>query len=119
MQRVAYPYIDATEAHLSVQICAEPSILKLAKDPEDAQTMLAYVVCFADKVIFVIDTETGAVRGRILTGDGPNGFEIDAANKRAFVANFAEQTVGVIDLDPTHSSYRRMVLRIGKVELVE
>ncbi|MCA9666505.1 MAG: hypothetical protein KC503_12980 [Myxococcales bacterium] len=103
----------------TTEVCAEPSILKLAKDPEDAQTMLAYVVCFADKVIFVIDTETGAVRGRILTGDGPNGFEIDAANKRAFVANFAEQTVGVIDLDPTHASYRRMVLRIGKVELVE
>ena len=33
---------------------------------------------------------------------------------RAFIANFLDNTVGVVDLDPRNATYQRMTLRIGR-----
>ena len=99
-------------------ICAEPSLLQLGTDPlhpEDPRPRLAYAVCFRSSEMFVVDTALGRVVDQVLTGRGPNGIAIDGKNRRAFVANFLDNTIGVIDLDPSHTSYNRMVLRIGTV----
>ena len=104
------------EAKTPVEVCPEPSLVKLGPDPtrpgeEDA--LLAYVVCFASNQIYVVDTTLNQVVGEITTGRGPYSLELDPIKGRAYVANFLENTVGVIDLDPSHSTYQRMVLRIG------
>jgi DNA-binding beta-propeller fold protein YncE len=100
----------------AVPVCSEPSLVKLGPDPSQPDqplARLAYVVCFSSGQIFVVDTADGKLVDEIVTGKGPNGLAIDSANKRAFVANFLDNTIGVIDLDPSHPSYNRMVLRIG------
>jgi DNA-binding beta-propeller fold protein YncE len=90
------------------EVCSEPSLLRLAPERD-----LAYVVCFGTAQIHVVDTATGKVVDQISTGKGPNELVIDRQRSCAFVANFLENSVGVIDLDPSHSTYHRMVLRIG------
>lgn len=99
-----------------VEVCPDPAALRLLQNPakpQDPRAQLAYVVCFAEPVIYVVDTQLAQVVDRIYTGSGANGLVIDPRNRRAFTPNFVENTVGVIDLDPSHSSYHRMVLRIG------
>jgi DNA-binding beta-propeller fold protein YncE len=101
-----------------IEACTEPSQIRLGANPlhpEDGPAQLVYVTCFSGAQIFVIDTSMGRVIDQILTGKGPNAMAIDGANRRAFIANFLDNTVGVIDLDPTHAHYNRMVLRIGRV----
>jgi hypothetical protein len=102
----------------AVDVCSEPNILQLGPDPSQAHSSsdrLAYVVCFRDSQIFVVDTLLARVVGQILTGRGPNALALDTARRRAYVANFLDNTVGVIDLDPSHAEYQRMVLQIGLV----
>lgn len=106
------------EARAPVEVCPEPSLVKLGPDPTrpgDVEALLAYVVCFASNQIYVVDTTLNQVVGEITTGRGPYSLELDPTRGRAYVANFLENTVGVIDLDPSHSTYQRMVLRIGLV----
>jgi DNA-binding beta-propeller fold protein YncE len=101
-----------------VEACTEPSLIRLGSNPlhpEDGPAQLVYVTCFSGAQIFVIDASMGRLIDQILTGKGPNAMAIDAANRRAFIVNFLDNTVGVIDLDPTHAHYNRMVLRIGRV----
>jgi DNA-binding beta-propeller fold protein YncE len=101
----------------AVPVCTEPSLVRLGPDPsrpEQPLARLAYVVCFSAGQIFVVDTANGEVIDQIVTGKGPNGLVIDSKNNRAFVANYLDNTIGVIDLDPSHPSYNRMVLRIGR-----
>jgi hypothetical protein len=110
------------EALWVVEVCAEPSVLQLAPKPasSDPNAQLAYVVCFGEESIFVVDTELARLEGRIETGAGPNQLVIDSKRKRAFITNFVENTIGVIDLDPTHATFNRMVLRIGeRQDLIE
>lgn len=104
------------EALWAVEVCSEPSVLQLRRkeSSSDPNAMLAYVVCFGEGAIYVVDTELAKLVGRIDTGAGPNHMVIDASRQRAFIANFIENTIGVIDLDPTHPSFRRMMLRIGR-----
>ncbi|MCC6746542.1 MAG: hypothetical protein IT371_02725 [Deltaproteobacteria bacterium] len=104
-----------------VEVCSEPSLLRLGADPArpgDPTARLAFVVCFRDAEIFVVDVGLGKLVGRIPTGRGPNALELDPARRRAFIANFADNTVGVIDLDPSHRTYLQMMLRIGLVRRI-
>lgn len=124
----------------AVEVCSDPSLVVLGPHERDPAAHYAYVVCFAEAALFVIDTRLGALVGRIETGRGPNGLVLDVgsqqscegrrpcsddhesclagrcvkATPRAFVANFLENTIGVIDLRPASPSYRRMVARIGR-----
>jgi len=90
------------------EVCSEPSVIRL-----DVARSRAYVVCFATAQIFVVDTDVGQVVDQIETGNGPNELTLDIAHQRAFIINFLDNTLGVIDLDPSHETYRRMMLRIG------
>lgn len=98
----------------AAEICAEPSEIELVEGPAGA--LLAYVVCFGTAQIFVVDTEIGQVIDQIQTGNGPNVLAHDGEHRRLFVSNFLENTVGVIDLDPSHPTYNRMVMRLGELE---
>lgn len=96
------------------EVCTDPTRVRLGRGPDG--TLLAYVVCFSGGQIYVVDTTRNAVVGQIATGKGPYDLVLDTGNKRAFVTNFLENTVGLIDLDSTHVSYLKMVARIGLAE---
>ena len=105
----------SSEPLWTVELCDEPSTLRLGPDHStgDPDVRLAYVVCFSEALIFVVDMVTAQLVDTIATGEGPNALELDSARRRAFVTNFAENTVGVIDLNAEHETYHKMVLRIG------
>lgn len=101
----------------SVEVCPEPSIVRL--EPRSDRTLL-WVVCFATSQIFVVDGDLMQVEAVIATGRGPNDLVFapiaGPGRGHAYLANFGENTIGVIDLDPTSPTYRFLVRRIGLPE---
>jgi hypothetical protein len=133
--------VEQVEPAWVAEVCSEPSNVVLGPHDLDPEADFAYVVCFAEAAVFVVDTASGAVVGRIETGRGPNGIALDVGTLRGcerdaacgstsgercqagrcvkrfarmFVANFLENTVGLIDLRPESPSYRTMVARMGR-----
>ena len=100
----------------AVEVCSEPTLVRLGQDPTQPNRLLAYVVCFTGNKIFVVDTVLARVIDQIPVGKGPYSLVLDGSNKRAFIANFLDNTIGVIDLDPSHARFNRMALRIGRVD---
>jgi len=123
-------------------LCVGPSAVTLGPHPaslDDPSRQVAYVTCFAEDGIAVVDLAQGALLGQIATGRGPTTLALDVGSlqtcasaadcpdvdarcagqrclrqhPRAFISNFLENTVGVIDLDPQHPAFGRMVLRLG------
>lgn len=100
------------------ELCAEPGRVVLGQDPRpsaSAGDLLAYVVCFGTAQIYVVEAGSGRLVDQIPTGEGPSYLAIDRTRKRALVSHYLDNTVGVIDLDPTHATFHRLVLRLGKV----
>lgn len=103
----------------AAEVCSEPSLLQLGQDharPGQPSAGLAYVVCFGSAQIYVVDLRLGKVIDQIPVGKGPHSLVLDDANKRAFIANFIDNSVGVIDLDPSHARFNRMAMRIGTAD---
>ncbi len=97
----------------TVEVCPEPSVVRV--DPASPSPVL-FVVCFATSQIFVVDGDLMQIVDVIATGRGPSALEFHPTEPRAFVTNFAENTVGIIDLAPESPTYRRMIRRLGKPE---
>ena len=84
----------------------------------------AYVTCFQDGVIYVVDPNgSSQVEDIITVGRGP--YSVVAAkypvtlpptNARdlLFVSNYLEDTIAVVDVTPTLTTRNRVVLRIGQ-----
>lgn len=74
----------------------------------------AYVTCFDDGVVYVIDPNgTTDVEDIIQVGRGPFAIAVSTQKQLVFVSNFSEDTIAVIDVDPTSPRRNRVVLRIG------
>lgn len=66
----------------------------------------------ARSVVFY-DPDGRRVTAVLPTHRGPYALAQDTKNKLAFVANFTDSTVQVIDLDPTHPTYQSVVYSVG------
>ena len=74
----------------------------------------AYVTCFRDGEVYVIDTAPDPeVEAIVTVGRGPFGIAVSAVRQKLYVTNFLEDTVAVIELDPTSALRFQVVLRIG------
>jgi len=74
----------------------------------------AYVTCYQNGQVYAIDPRPPArVESVITVGRGPFTLAAVPDRQLLFVTNFLENSVIVIDLDPTSSTYHRVVLRIG------
>ena len=49
----------------------------------------------------------------ITVGRGPFAVASSASHKKVYVTNFLEDTLAVIDVDPTSKNRNRVVLRLG------
>lgn len=105
--------------------CTEPSVVKLYRDdrgtadPEDDATY-AFVLCFVTSQVFIFDTEFTNVVVQS-TGSGPHAIAFDETRRRAFIANFRESTISIINIDPPFFDHLRdpegRVVKIGKPRL--
>jgi DNA-binding beta-propeller fold protein YncE len=74
----------------------------------------AYVSCFSDGELYIVDPRGQAsVEDIVIVGRGPYAVAAAPTRKKVYVTNFLEDTVAVIDVDPTSPTYNRVVLRIG------
>ncbi|MBI5499429.1 MAG: hypothetical protein HY907_04245 [Deltaproteobacteria bacterium] len=74
------------------------------------------VVCFDAEEVFVIDPDLLAVVDVFRTGMGPHAIVPDPARGRAYLGNFGESTVWVLDFTPGGADFARTVLEIGTPE---
>ena len=112
-----------------VDVCQNPSHM-LVRSVESAgapgapplpQTRI-YVVCFLSNQVMVIDPDRPEVLDTILLGRGPTEIAYyqrpvapgaGVPSHRAYVSNFGEWTVSMIDLDPGSPTENRVIARIG------
>jgi hypothetical protein len=123
----ADPGVAANQLVDIVDVCQTPSHVKAlpvdvpgAPGQPPRHTSRLYVVCFLSNQVMVVDPDLPAVLDTILVGRGPNDLAFNItpdhphpAHPYAFVTNFSESTIGVIDLDPNSPTWDRMVARIG------
>ena len=87
---------------------------KLGVSLGEAINERAYVTCFDDNVIYVIDPNgTTNVDDIIPVGRGPFAVAVSPKNQLVFVTDFLEDTIAVIDVSPTSPRRNRVVIRIG------
>jgi YVTN family beta-propeller protein len=93
-------------------ICRQASNLVVV-DADDGERV--YVTCFQDGEVYVIDARGQTqVEDIVTVGRGPYAIVASPDKKRLFVSNFLEDTIAVIDIDPTSNFRNRVVLRIGE-----
>jgi DNA-binding beta-propeller fold protein YncE len=102
-------------------ICRQASTIKVFGAGDDER---AYVTCFQDGQIYVVDPRgQSQVEDIITVGRGPYSVTamsyqpIDTMKPQRsllFVSNFLEDTIAVVDVTPTSATRNRVVLRIGK-----
>jgi DNA-binding beta-propeller fold protein YncE len=74
----------------------------------------AYVTCFDDGEIYIVDPRgASSVEDIVQVGRGPYAVVAAPTRKKIYVTNFLEDTVAVVDVDPTSATHNRVVLRIG------
>jgi len=96
----------------ATDICRDASTLAVL-DAGDGDRV--YATCFSDGEIYVIDPRGDAsVEDIISVGRGPYSVVAAPSRKKIYVTNFLEDTVAVIDVDPTSPTRDRVVLRIGE-----
>lgn len=95
------------------EVCPQPSGVRVR---EVAGHTLVYVVCFATHQIFVVDGDLMQLVDVIETGRGPATLEFDEGRHLAYVAHYAENTIGVIDLDPARLTFHRVLRTLGLPE---
>ena len=77
---------------------------------------LVYVSCYLGDRIDVVDPAIGLVVDSIAVGDGPSGvafLQNDALGiRRLYVANFHDQSMGVIELNPESSAFHTQIAEV-------
>lgn len=95
-----------------IDVGAGPSFLSLWKEEDEEE--LLFVVCFDDMALYVIDTKSREVIKVISTKVGPHHFIIDPINKVAYLVNFTESTVSIVDIDRKSPLYLSIIFNLGK-----
>jgi hypothetical protein len=119
----------------NVDVCQTPSHFAVRRlflpgapgEPTQLRTRI-YVVCFLSSQVMIVDPDLPDVLATIFSGiGGPNEIAFnfagdDAAPEdqvvqllppRAYVTNFSESTIAVIDLEPGSPSENQVIARLG------
>ncbi|MBC7975555.1 MAG: hypothetical protein H7138_11285 [Myxococcales bacterium] len=96
-------------------ICRQASTVAVFNNGDGER---AYVSCFQDGQLYVIDRrELDQPEDILLVGRGPYsvvGAGSVGNQQLLFVSNFLEDTIAVVDVTPGSATYNRVVLRMGK-----
>jgi YVTN family beta-propeller protein len=99
-----------------VNICQIPSHMEVryVQTPAGRRPRL-YVACFLSNQIMVVDPDAPTVVDTILVGRQPNeiAFDEDPVRPVAWVSQFGEHSIGMIDLQRGSPTENRLIARIG------
>ncbi|MEZ4402701.1 MAG: hypothetical protein R3B06_21955 [Kofleriaceae bacterium] len=74
----------------------------------------AYITCYGDGAVNVVDPRAGGmIETTALVGRGPIAVAAVPSRRMVLVANFLDDSVVVLDVDPASALFNRVVLRIG------
>jgi hypothetical protein len=109
----------------AIDVCQSPSsmVLRPTFIPGAAGTTgytqsRLWLTCFLTGQLAEVDPDRAQLVSLHTMGRGPAALAIDErgdiqGRKRAYVANFLDSTISLVDLDPTSLREKRMVARIG------
>jgi len=95
----------------AIEICRDASVLAVGDLGEGER---AYISCFSDGEVWVIDLDDGDLESIIQVGRGPHESALSVARHRLYVANYLEDTIAVIDVTPGAPTENRMVFKLGR-----
>ncbi len=100
---------------------SDPSVVSVFYDEEEDKSY-AFVLCFQSNQLYIVEPDMMQVHVRT-TGIGPHAVTFDKSRKLAYIANFRESTISVIEAVPPFEHARvadsDAKLVIGKPRLPE
>ncbi len=105
----------------SVELCSQPTDVAIRS--YDGWN-LAYVTCWGTGEVWIVDLDDVSLLDVVPVGKGPHAivFAPDEPwippelRYRAYVSNFAENTVAVLDVDPSSVTWNRVIGKLGLPE---
>ena len=96
-----------------IAIGSKPGNLRIAPSGPNGQE-LAYVPCYGEDRMWVVDLESYVPVAIIETGAGPYDVAVAFTDvvKRAYVSNFLAHTISVVDIDPASPFYHTSIAEI-------
>jgi DNA-binding beta-propeller fold protein YncE len=128
--KTAYVVSRTPEALLQVDVAsrkmvdwatvgAAPSVLGIFEDEEYGA--YAFVLCFKSNQVFIVELDTMQTAHVVPVGSGPQAVAFDKKRKLAYIANFRESTISIIQAVPPFDFVRTAdgdtKLMIGKPRL--
>jgi DNA-binding beta-propeller fold protein YncE len=95
----------------AIEICRQASVIAVGDFGAGEK---AYVSCFQDSRVWVLDLGRATLDAIIDVGRGANTMAMALGRGRLFVTNFLEDTVSVIDTVPGSPTENRVVLQLGR-----
>ena len=95
----------------STDICRKATAVVIA---ETGAGDRAYVTCYATGELYSIDPRGAtSVEATTLVGRGPIASAVAPSRRLLLIANFLDNSIAVVDIDPISPSAYHVVLRIG------
>jgi hypothetical protein len=99
------------EVLATVGLCGNPNLVVVHAPLTGPR--LAFVSCYGDDALAVVDLGIFAVVETLALGDGPNELLIDPSREWLLVANTVESSISVVELSPVSPAYLREVATLG------
>ena len=103
--------LPVNQALGQIELCEQPSAIRIVDAGGGPK---AYLPCFATGRLWIIDLGTLTVEAAIDVGTAPDGIAVSTTRKQAYVTNYADDTIAVVDIDPTSPTFDQAIIRLGK-----
>lgn len=100
----------------AVEVCGNAAALGLG---DMGAGLRAWIPCFNLGQVWVVDVEHARLEAVIEAGRGPNAIVVDTPRQRIYVANYAEDTISIIDAQPGSRTEHAELVRLGLPRDVE
>jgi hypothetical protein len=99
----------------TLSLCTNPNLVVVHRPGLDGGfgPPLALVSCYGSDQLAVVDLNVFVLIATLDLGDGPNELLVDEARDWLFVANTAESSISIVDLDATRPSYLHEIATVG------
>ncbi len=95
----------------TVGLCRNPNILAIDRPP--GGEALAYISCYSDDQIAIVDLSSFRLIKTLDVGEGPNELVIDNERRRLYVIETLGHSIAIIDLNNASARHLEVIARVG------